>query len=227
MLLTNNNVITRSITIISLTLLMLIFTNAARPSITGNGAAEYARRLTDFINNSGSDYVESEFSKLTWGQETNGVRVALIPGNPLFNGLNVTNEYIGIVLTNTTDTNLTFVLPEIPQQFELAVYDEHGTPVARSKQWNQLGQELLGVESPYTNDVNGHQYDKVRAREFLAPHEFDLFSSINLLDYYKIEKPGRYRVEYEQRLQIATLRSNKVLWVGFVLPKTTNVIVMH
>lgn len=178
-------------------------------------------RLTAFFNNSGGDYYHSELNKLAWGQETNGVRVGLMPGDPHSNSLETKTVYIGIVLTNTTNTRLAFVLPEIPFQFNLTVFDEQGIMLSRTENGRVVGESLPEVESPYAFDKSGHQYDKSRDREFLSPHEFGLFTSVNLLDYYKITKPGKYRVEYEQRFQIAILQSNSVSWVGLVCPKAT------
>jgi hypothetical protein len=184
--------------------------------------------LTAFFNNSGGgDYYDSELNKLVWGQEANGVRIALMPGNPLSNNLGIKKEYIGIVVTNITNNRLSFILPEIPLQFDLAVLDEQGVTVSRTESGHDIGKPLPRIETAYAVDKSGHQYDKTRAREFLAPGEFDLFTSVNLSDYFKIEKPGKYRVEYEQRFQIAVLQSNEVSWVGFACPKAIITIDVH
>jgi hypothetical protein len=150
-----------------------------------------------------------------------------MPGNPRSNSLDAKEEYVGILLTNIADSRLSFVMPESSLQFELAMFDEQGVPVKRTEIGRGIGKPLPEVETPYAVDKSGHRYDKTRVREILAPSELDFFNSINLLDYFKIEKPGKYRVEYEQRFQIATLQSNTVSWFGFVCPKATTIIEVH
>jgi hypothetical protein len=205
----------------------LVLIEVAKSNIAGTGAYPIVSRMMAFIKNSGDGYINSEYKNLTWGQESNGVRVALMPGNPLSNSLFEKKEYVGIVLTNTTNNKLSLVVPEFAYQFDLIVYDENGSLVSRTKNGHDIGKIIPKFESPYAVDNSGHQYDKTSAFELLSAGEFELFSSVNLLDYFRIEKPGKYRVEYEQRLQVATIQSNQVVWVGFACPKAMVSIDVH
>jgi hypothetical protein len=166
----------------------------------------------------------SKSKQFAWGLETNGIAIALIPGQSQPYEIASKNAKVIVVLTNTTAIPLAFVLPQTPSRFDLEMFDADGNSVSRTKSGREIGKLLPAVECPYAFDRNGHQFDKARDREFLSPHSMDLFLTINLFDYFEIRNAGKYRVEYEQRFQISILQSNKVIWAGLVLPKAATTI---
>jgi hypothetical protein len=171
---------------------------------------------------------QSHKDKIVWNQGTNGVCVGLVNGNPSFNNLDAKQEFIGVVLKNSTTNELRFVVPQIPFQFDLVIFDEMGNPISRTWKGRNIG-EVIPANKIFTHDELIHnEYDnQTRGREFLPPNYPELFTCINLLDYFKIMKPGKYRVEYEQRFQSIIIQSNQISLVGVVCPKAKIAIEVH
>jgi hypothetical protein len=182
------------------------------------GLADQSRHQDNGVNY--YDWDHSQIKQLVWGDGTNGIKAALMLGDP-FNNLDGKKEFIIVMLSNTTLDRLGFVIPEKPFQFSLTLFDERGFLVPKTAAGLGIGKTLAPVESPYAFAGDGHKYDKFRLHEILNSHEFNQSAALNLCDYFKITKRGTYRVEYEQRLQIPQLQSNEVKWVGFALPKAT------
>lgn len=132
-----------------------------------------------------------------------------------------------VVFTNNSANSLSFIFPEPPFRFDMNVFDEKGKRIDRTEIGSKIGKPIPAVEQSWDFNQHGQKYDKKRSREFLDAHSVDFIGTINLLEYFKIEKPGKYLVEYEQRFQIAKLQSSGVLWFGFACPKATISIDVH
>jgi len=176
---------------------------------------------------------QARLDTIVWGRETNGVRVGLVGGNPRFSSLDAGQEFIGVVLKNNTTNELRFVVPKIPRQFDLAVFDDQGNPVDRTSKGRSIGEAIPAVRTFTRGELIHNEYDnQTRKRAFLPPAWPELFTCVNLLDYFKITKPGKYRVEYEQRFQSfpdSSVQSTNKLpsLVGLVWPKATITIEVH
>ena len=59
---------------------------------------------------------------------------------------------------------------------------------------------------------------------FLGPNEIELHDEVNLLNYFAIRKPGKYRFECEVRLQ--TMKNDFML-SGLILPKVAIDVEVH
>jgi hypothetical protein len=156
-----------------------------------------------------------------WSQETNGLRIGLISGNPQLNSLEERQAFFGVVVTNCTSNRLSFVVPKIPLQFNLSLLDERGNPVSRTWGERNIGKTIPAIKTFTHDELINNEYDiQTEGREFLSPGELELFTCVNLFDYFKIKEPGRYRVEYEQRFQTVIVQSNQPpVLTGLVWPK--------
>jgi hypothetical protein len=136
---------------------------------------------------------------IIWGAQTNGVSAGLFNDGGQLAGKQATIE---VWLTNHTTAGLAFVVPAIPLAFNIAVFDQNGKPVRRTPRGQDTGQRFSK-----TTQISEKEYPKLK-RTVQGPHELTLLreDKLNLFDYFAIDKPGKYRVEYEQRLQIPTGR---------------------
>ena len=146
---------------------------------------------------------EDNSRKIIWGNETNNIRAGLISEGGDYTHRRAECE---IWLESSTNATLPFVIPDVPYQYELALFDAKGNAVAKTNVGESIGRALPDLEKR-NGTIDG--FPRVR-RIYLKPSEPELLlttnlngKSFNLFDYFQITTPGEYKLQFQQRLQVA------------------------
>ncbi|MCL4790076.1 MAG: hypothetical protein KJ070_25390 [Verrucomicrobia bacterium] len=115
-----------------------------------------------------------------------------------------------LFLRNDSTNNMMFVLPDEDQLLAISLSDERGNVIRKTSRGKAAGAPL-----PTTKRADPKKSDKLK-RVWLRPKNGTWFLAFNLTDYFKLEKPGKYHLDLEQRLYILT---DDWTLKGVILPK--------
>ena len=139
-------------------------------------------------------HAERPEENIVWGRQTNGVSIGVFNDG---GNIPAQKALLLIWLTNSSSSRLVFVIPEVPFRFDVSLFDSKRAPVPRTTSGASIGKQIASIRR-----LDEKQFGQLK-RVFPLPMDLTVLhrDKINLFDYFKITKPGIYRLFYEQRLQ--------------------------
>ena len=137
-------------------------------------------------------------TNLIWGNETNGIRLALLI-NPEFGSNNVPIRCTPIIKSNQNHTNHLWIwFPPIKNSWQMTLTDEKGNAVPKTAKGNLLGkpikEPLMLKDGPnFKAGYKMRPLDKDRA-EVLSDFSFIL------QNYFEVTNSGKYHLSYRMRI---------------------------
>jgi hypothetical protein len=173
------------------------------PVITNVRIADHATEMASYL-----DALQRK-GELAWSTATNSLVVGLQCERF---GDGVAEEHVVALLRNPTSNNIPpaqLLLPELPEQFVIELYDAAGQPVAKTSLGSQSGQKLSwDGKDPYQRGaldqmsiLLGVRVRPPRLRSVsIDAHDTKEVVRVKLRDYFEINEPGKYQLRYQQRV---------------------------
>ena len=133
--------------------------------------------------------------RLRWGKPLGALQVGLAYEH---NSRNKLIDRVNVFLMNQGTNQVGDLwLPRPGEQFAVSLYDSAGKEVPRTTQGKKLEQPLAWQEKP---GAGGSGSRRSLRPMFLHPRDAAHCLSFDLHDLFEINKPGKFRLTYQQRL---------------------------
>ena len=141
-------------------------------------------------------------SNVFWGDETNGVRIALVIA-PLSSSNNVPIHCIPVIKSSITRTNrlhtMNLYFPPPESCYQMTLRDESGNLVAKTAKGKSLGKPIT---EPLMVKIGGLNSQAGFSMRPIIPNQSEMLTgfSFHVQDYFETTNAGKYRLTYEMRV---------------------------